>query len=70
MPRGILALQHQVLDTHELTARAAVECDRAPLRRAMMTDPLCNNIADAEACIDELLEAEREALPEGWFEGG
>lgn len=69
VPRGMLALTQQVLDTHELTAEAAVTGDRAVLRRAMLTDPICNNIADADACIEDLLEAEREALPDYWFRG-
>ena len=67
MPRGVLGLQHQLLDTHELTAEAAMTGDKALLRRAMLTDPLCNNIADADACIRDLLKAEREALPKFWF---
>ena len=67
MPRGLLALQQQVLDTHELTAEAAVTGDRTLLRRAMLTDPICNNITDADACIADLLEAEREALPKYWY---
>ena len=66
-PRGVLALQQQVLDTHELTAEAAITGDRAILRRAMLTDPICNNIADADGCIRDLLKAEREALPGYWF---
>jgi len=66
-PRGLLALQHQVLDTHELTAEAAVTGDRAILRRAMLTDPICNNIADADACIRDFLAAERDALPDYWY---
>lgn len=66
-PRGVLALQHQLLDTHELTAEAAVTGDRCLLRRAMLTDPICNNIVDADACIEELLAAERDALPDYWF---
>jgi alpha-galactosidase len=66
-PRGALALQHQVLDTHELTAEAAVTGNRALLRRALLTDPLCNNIADADGCIADLLEAERDALPDYWY---
>ena len=69
-PRGVLALQHQVLDTHELTAAAAVSGDRALLRRAMLTDPICNNIPDADACIKELLEAERDVLPRYWYRKG
>ena len=67
MPRGVLSIQHQVLDTHELTAAAAVTGDRALLRRAMLTDPLCTNIPDADACIADLLAAERDALPAYWF---
>ncbi len=66
-PRGVLALQHQLIDTHELTAEAAVTGVRATLRRAMLTDPICNNIADADNCLDELLETERDALPDYWF---
>lgn len=68
MPRGILALQHQVLDTHELTAEAAVTGDRSLLRRAMLTDPICNNISDVDACIEGLLEAERDVLPDCWYD--
>ena len=64
----MLALQHQMLDTHELTAEAAMTGSRETLLRAMMTDPLCNNIEDAKACISALLEAEREALPGFWYE--
>lgn len=67
LPRGVLALQHQLLDTHELTAEAAASGDRTILRRAMLTDPICNNICDADACIAELLEAERDALPAFWY---
>ena len=70
LPRGLLSLTMQVLDTHELTAQAAVTCDRAILKRAMLTDPICNNISDADACIRDLLEAERDALPAGWYKRG
>jgi alpha-galactosidase/6-phospho-beta-glucosidase family protein len=67
MPRGILGLQMQVLDTHELTAEAAVTCDKKILLRAMMTDPLINNIGDAKMIIKELLEIEKDILPEKWY---
>jgi alpha-galactosidase len=67
MPRGLLALQQQVLDTHELTAQAAMECDRDLLLRALCTDPIVNNIGDAKAIMEDLLEAERDALDEGWY---
>jgi len=63
MPRGLRGMQEIVLDTHELTAEAVATCDRALLRRAMLTDPLVNSIADADAIIRELLAIERDALP-------
>lgn len=67
-PRGILGLQHQVLDTHELTAQAAHTCDRNLLLRALAVDPIVNNLGDARHIMDELLEAERDALPDGWYQ--
>jgi alpha-galactosidase/6-phospho-beta-glucosidase family protein len=68
MPLGLRGLQQQVLDTHELTADAVANCDFALVRRAMLTDPLVSSIADADAIIQELLEAERDALPACWYE--
>jgi alpha-galactosidase len=68
LPRGVLALTQQVLDTHELTVEAAVSCDRKLLRRAMLTDPIVNAVGDADAIIAEMFEAQRAALPAGWFE--
>jgi alpha-galactosidase len=67
MPRGIRGMQELVLDTHELTAEAVVEGSREKLRRAMLTDPLVHSISDADLIIEELLELERDALPEHWF---
>jgi len=64
MPRGILALQQQVLYTHELTALAAVTGDRAILRRAMLTDPICNNIGDADGCLADFFKIQRHILPD------
>lgn len=67
-PRGLRALQEQILDTHELTVEAAVTCKRDILRKAMLTDPLALSIPDTDAIIDELLEAEKDALPRRWFD--
>ncbi len=66
-PVGLRGLWQQVLDTHELTARAAVEQDRDLLLRAFVCDPLVSSLADARALMGELLEAEKDALPDGWF---
>ena len=67
MPRGLRGLTEQVLDTHELTAEAIVRADYPLLRRALMTDPLTNSIADADAILSELLAAQRDALPDHWY---
>ena len=66
-PPGIRAMEQQVLETHELTVEAIVNCDGALLRRAMCLDPIVNVIDDADAIIAELLEAERAALDPRWF---
>jgi alpha-galactosidase len=68
MPRGLLGLQQTVLDTHELTVEAIVNCDRQLLRRAMLVDPIVNSIADADAIIADLFELERDVLPACWYE--
>ncbi|MCY3831698.1 MAG: glycoside hydrolase family 4 [Chloroflexi bacterium] len=67
MPRGLRGLQEVVLDAHELTAEAIIKADYSLLRRALMTDPLTNSIADADAILRELLAAERAALPDHWY---
>lgn len=69
MPRGLRAMQEIVLDTHELTAEAVAKGDRDLLRRALLTDPLTNSIADTEALIEDLLDAEREVIPQHWYGG-
>ena len=67
MPRGLRAMQELILETHELTAEAIYKQDRGLLRRALLTDPLTNSIADTNALIGELLEREREVLPNYWY---
>jgi alpha-galactosidase/6-phospho-beta-glucosidase family protein len=67
MPRGIRGMQELVLDTHELTAEAIATGSYALLRKAMLTDPLVCSMADADAIIKELLEAEKEQINSAWY---
>ncbi len=67
MPRGIRGMQEVILDVHELTAEAVVKGDYGLLRRAMLSDPLVTSIADADAILSELLEIERDILPDVWY---
>lgn len=66
-PVGLRGLWQQVLDTHELTARAAVSTDRDTLYAAFACDPLTQSLADTRRLMNDLLEAEKDALPAGWF---
>ena len=70
LPLGLLGLTRQVLDTHELTAKAAAEFDRDTLLQAMVVDPIVNSIEDAEAIIDETFERQRDALDSRWYGQG
>lgn len=67
-PVGLHGLWQQVLDTHELSARAAVTGDRDLLLRAFACDPMAVSLEDSRNIIEALLEAERDALPEYWFQ--
>lgn len=69
MPRGLRSMQEIVLDTHELTAEAVATGDRALLRRALLVDPLTNSIGDTEALIEDLLDAQRDIIPQHWYGG-
>jgi alpha-galactosidase len=68
MPLGLHGMQQQVLDAHTLTAEAVATCDYDLLRRAMLVDPLTSSLADADAILKELLQAERDVLPACWYE--
>lgn len=66
-PVGLRGLWQQVLDSHELAVTAAVTGDRDILFRAFLCDPLVSTMEDAKAIIAELLDLERDVLPEYWF---
>ncbi len=67
MPRGLKGMQEVVLDTHELTAEAVIKADKKLLRRALLVDPLTNAYADTDKIIAELLESEKDIIPEIWY---
>jgi len=66
-PVGLRGLWQQMLDTHELAVRAAVSADRDTLYAAFACDPLPQSLADTRRLINDLLEAEKAALPPQWF---
>ncbi len=62
-PVGLRGLWLQILDSHELSAKAAVSGDKSLLLQAFLCDPLISSIEDSRAMIKELLDLERDALP-------
>lgn len=67
MPRPLLGFMHRVLDEHELAVEAAVTYDRSILRQAFLASMVAVSIPDVENCMNELLQAERDYLPQEWF---
>ncbi|HWL53413.1 MAG TPA: hypothetical protein VNQ90_13330 [Chthoniobacteraceae bacterium] len=70
MPRPLLGYLHRVLDEHELAVEAAVTCDRKVLLQAFLASMVTVSIPDAKACMEELLSAQADYLPAGWFADG
>jgi len=66
MPRPLTGYLQRVLDEHELAVEAAVSCDRKVLRQAFLASMVAVSIPDVDACIAEMLAAEKKYLPAAW----
>ncbi len=64
LPFGPRGLVRQVKDYERLTVRAALHGDREAALQAAMAHPLIGDRAVAAACLDELLAAHRDDLPQ------
>ncbi len=64
LPFGPRGLVRQVKDYERLTVRAALHGDREAALQAAMAHPLIGDRAVAAACLDHLLAAHREHLPQ------
>lgn len=67
IPRPLVGYIHRVLDEHELAVEAATTFSRKTLLQAFLASMVTVSIPDAENCMNELLEAQREYLPVEWF---
>ena len=66
MPRPLTGYLQRVLDEHELAVEAAFTHDRKTLRQAFLASMVAVSIPDVDACIAEMLAAEKKHLPAAW----
>lgn len=64
VPPAVQAILHQHIVKHELTVDAALNGDRKLALQAMLLDPLVRNFDTVGKMLDELLEANRNYLPQ------
>ena len=69
LPAPILPLVARHVYNHENTLRAALTCDRNLGLTTFMNDPQMGSVSleDGRKLFDDMLEAQRAYLPEGWF---
>lgn len=64
LPEGILAMLRLQGSIHKLLVEAYVEKSKAKLLQAVLLDPIVDSHNRAVAMVDELLELQKDALPE------
>ena len=69
LPGNLLPLVARHVYNQENALRAALTCDRALGFTTFMNDPQMGSVSlsDGQKLFDDMLEAQRKFLPEGWF---
>ena len=68
LPPAVHSLVQRWTTIHDLSIRAALECDRDAARHALFLDPHVSDMYDIEPMLEDLLKALEPWLPRGWFE--
>ncbi len=68
LPPAAHALVQRWVAIHELSIRAALECDRQAAKQALFLDPHVTDMYDIEPMLEDFLVALRPWLPPGWYE--
>ncbi len=63
-PAAVMAILNYHITIHELTVAAALTGDRKTALQAFLMDPLTREFDDAEKMMEELLEANKDYLPQ------
>jgi len=66
LPPAVHALMTTWTTIHDLSIKAAMECDRDAARQALFLDPHVRDLYDIDGILDDFVEALQEWLPAGW----
>lgn len=67
LPPAINSLVHRWTTIHDLSIKAAMECDRDAAMQALFLDPHVTDMYDIPQMLDDFLNALEPWLPRGWF---
>jgi alpha-galactosidase/6-phospho-beta-glucosidase family protein len=67
LPPAVHALVNDWSTIHDLSIKAAMNCDRQAAMQALFLDPHVRDMYDIEPLLEDILQATRPWLPEKWF---
>ncbi|MFH1708637.1 MAG: hypothetical protein ABIF71_12090 [Planctomycetota bacterium] len=67
LPVAVNQLVHRWTAIHDLSIKAALECDRDAARQALFLDPHVRDMYDIAPMLEDFLTALRPWLPAKWF---
>jgi alpha-galactosidase len=67
LPPAVHAIVTDWTTIHDLAIKAAMNCDRQAAMQALFLDPHVRDMYDIEPLLEDMLQATRPWLPEGWF---
>jgi len=67
LPPAVHSLVQRWTTIHDLSIRAAMECDREAARQALFLDPHVTDMYDIEPLLEDMLKAAEKWLPAKWF---
>lgn len=68
LPPAAHSLVQRWVTIHDLSIRAALECDRQAAQQALFLDPHVTDMYDIEPMLEDFLTALKPWLPRGWYE--
>jgi alpha-galactosidase len=67
LPPAVHSLVQRWTTIHDLSIKAAMECDREAARQALFLDPHVTDMYDIEPMLEDMLKATEPWLPKKWF---